>query len=175
MTIPARGNPGGTLRGDTLTEQTLWEPPEVEIAGETYEMRRLGIKDLKSLWGIIQTAMGQGLEKEKIKEMQEDNANVEDVGVDVLLEIVPIMTDKLSEWLVSTLENGDEIDVEDPNEFPVFAPLDIINTLGEDHEDFKKFFTKAGQASKILQKMGKSLSLTSSTQSQADTDGQTSE
>jgi len=156
-------------------EQALWKAPKVEIAGETYEMRRLGIKDLKNLWGIIQTALGQGLDKEQLKDIQSSNENIEDMGMDTIINVVPVMTDEISKWCVSILPEFDEDDIDDPNKFPVYAPLEIINTLGEEHEDFQKFFSKAGKASQILQKMGKSLSLTSSTQSNKDTDGQTSE
>jgi len=153
------------------TEQSLWEPPEVTIAGETYEMRRLGIKDLKSLWNIIQTALGQGLDKEKIKKLQEDEDSVEDVGMEVMISIVPMVTDKVSQWCVSVLENGDEIDIEDPNQFPVQAPLKIINVLGGEHEDFKAFFMEAGQAKQIISKVTKNLGLTQSTPSDNE-DGQ---
>lgn len=143
-----------------MTEQSLYEAPVVEIAGEEYEMRRLGIKDLKSLWGIIQTALGEGLSKEDIQQLQEEEDSVEDVGMEVLINTVPVMTDQISEWCAGILKGFDKEDIDDPEKFPVYAPLKIINVLGEEHQDFERFFTEAGQATQVLKKMGKNLSLT---------------
>lgn len=143
------------------TEQSLYEPPEVEIAGETYQMRRLGIKDLKDLWGIIQTAMGEGLSKEDIKQLQEDEDSIEDVGMEVLINTVPVMADKTAEWCAGILKGFDKADIEDPEKFPVFAPVKIINVLGNEHKDFERFFTETGKATKIVEKVTKNLSLTS--------------
>lgn len=152
-----------------MTEQSLWEPPEIEIAGEEYQLRRLGIKDLRGLWSVIRNVADQ-----LDLSVFEEEGEAETLGknlIEQVLNVGPQAYEDLVKWLVDIVEGLDEEDMKDPSKFPVHAPFTIIEALGE-HEDFDKFFTKGKRAMKVLGKMNPA-SQTPSTQSKNDTDGKT--
>lgn len=141
----------------------MWEPPEVEIAGEKYQLRRLGIKDLKGIYSIIQQVSNINLDDETVQELQDGEADLAQAGMQGLIQILPEATDKVVSWLVGIVDGLDEEDIDNPDKFPVHAPLEIITVLGEEHEDFQKFFTKGSRAMETFQKTMENLSPDSST------------
>lgn len=153
-----------------MPEQSLWEPPEVEIAGEEYQLRRLGIKDLRGLWSVVRSTADQ-LDLSVFEEEGEE----EELGKDFIMDILDVGPEAFQdvvEWLVGIVDGLDEEDIDNPETFPVHAPFTIIEALGE-HEDYTKFFTKGRKAMTVLQKMSPA-SQTSSEQSATEKDGQTS-
>lgn len=160
-----------------MSEQTLWEAPEIQIGEETYRFRRLGLKDLKDVFNIVRGALQAGLDRETLAQLQDDETDNIQGGMNLIFEAIPYATDEVARWLVDTVEDFEVEDIEDPSELPLPVLMDIITILGEEHEDFKKFFTKAGKAWEILQTMGQNLNLSlgSLIQSNPSMDGQTSE
>lgn len=158
-----------------MTEQTLWDPPKVEIDGEEYELRRLGLPDLQRVPSIIREAIDKGMSTEVIDQVAAgaDDEITNKVGINVLLETLPFVTEELTKWLLDIVEGFEVEDPTDPDELPLPVIMDIFNALGE-HEDFEKFFTRLGKSIDIFQKI-LDLSLGSSTGSSQATDGQTNE
>lgn len=158
-----------------MTDQSLWTPPEIEIAGEEYELRRLGMKDLRGLWSIIKNVVGQlDLSIFEDEEEEDEEESDEEKGKELIvqvLEIGPDAYDRMVEWLVDIVDGLEKEDINDPSVFPVHAPFTILEALSE-HEDFEKFFTKGRKAMQTLGKMNP-VSQSSSTTSQSDTDGKT--
>jgi len=132
-------------------QQSLWSPPEVKIAGEKYQLRRLGTKDLTKLWSVIGKVTGQ-LDLSVL----EDEESTESLGrsvIEQILNVGPDAYDDIVEWLVDIVKGLDKEDIEDPEIFPIHAPFTILEAL-DDHEDFEKFFTKGKSAMAVLKKMG---------------------
>jgi len=133
-------------------EQSLWEAPQIEIAGEEYQLRRLGTRDLTKLWSVIGKVAGHL----DLSILEGDMENREALGrsvIEQVLNVGPDAYDDVVKWLVDIVEGLDEEDIEDPSKFPIHAPFTILEALDE-HEDFEKFFTKGQKAMQVMKKMG---------------------
>ena len=151
-------------------QQSLWEAPEIEIADETYKLRRLGIKDLRGLWSVTRDVAGQ-----LDLSIFEAEGKAEELGVELIGQVInvgPEAYDEIVKWLVGIVDGLDEEDIENPDKVPVHAPFTILEALSE-HQDFKQFFTRGRKAMQAMKGMDWG-SLGSSTKSQSDTDGKTS-
>lgn len=133
-------------------EESLWEPPEIEIAGEVYKLRRLGMKDLHSLWAVARDVADQ-LDLSIFDE--EDDKGREELGIELfsqILNVGPEAYEEMVKWLIGIVEGLDEEDINDPDKVPVHAPFTVLEKLPE-HQDFKKFFTKGSKAMKAMKGM----------------------
>lgn len=131
-------------------EQSLWTPPEVEIADKTYNLRRLGLPDLRELWSIIRDVAGK-----LDLSIFEEEGEAEELGMELVSQVInvgPETYEEVVKWLIGIVDGLEKEDVEDPNKVPVHAPFTVLEALSE-HEDFTKFFTKGRKAMETLKKI----------------------
>ena len=114
-----------------MTDQLTWTPPEIEIEGKTYQLRRLGIRDifkLGKIWSAAQaraaTATVQGM-------------TAEQAGM-LLMAMLPYEGEAIIEFLADAIGVKAE-ELSDPDVFPLGSELQIIQALVE-HEDVRAFF-----------------------------------
>lgn len=145
-----------------------WEAPVVEIAGEEYTMRRLGIIDTLRLAQIVTAGMaGLGQELHNVDTMDP-----------AILALVLVAGATYAEKQTLTFLGGciglEGDELRDENRFPMGSELAIIEKLVE-HEDVLAFFDRLRGLVKhpALAKLKRPLSQTSSTSSSTATGGQT--
>jgi len=135
---------------DENVEQSLYEAPTVEIAGEEYQLRRLGLPDLRDLWSIIRDVAG-----ELDLSIFEEEGEAEELGVELVSQVLnvgPEAYEEIVKWLIGIVDGLEEEDIENPEKVPVHAPFTVLEALSE-HEDFKKFFTRGRKAMETLKKI----------------------
>ena len=111
----------------------LTETPTVEINGETYELRRLGVRDTFAIARIISvgaSAMG--------KDGVPSDASPEVMARLMLNGVLRAEGHALN--LMASVIDVDPKDLEDPEKFPMDAVLTIGEGLAK-HQDLKAFFT----------------------------------
>lgn len=165
----------------------VWSPPDLEIAGETYQLRRLGLVDIERLARIVAKA-SSFIDRSIIENV--DTFTPQMAG-SFLIDYLPHAFDDIVAFLATVigLEPGypeeaaakkrksgkpdpNEGTIRDPNVFPLGSELRLIRALSE-HQDVVAFFAESkGLASMLTKLLGKSSE--PSTESSDDTDGQTS-
>ena len=116
-----------------MTDQLTWTPPEIEIEGKTYQLRRLGILDvfkLGKIWASAQARAGA---------LMKVDMTPEAVGM-LLVSMLPLEGDAIIEFLADAI--GVKADnMRDPNQFPLGSEVQIIEALLT-HEDVAGFFER---------------------------------
>ena len=114
-----------------MTEQLVWTPPEIEINGRTFKLRRLGILDvfkLGKIWSAAQDHAGTVFKKGMNEEM---------LGM-VVISAIPYAEDQVITFLADLIGIAEE-DFKNPDLFPLGSELKIIEALMK-HEDVVAFF-----------------------------------
>lgn len=142
----AKANKKKTVRKDDPTKgiaPLVAEKPTVEINGEKYELRRLGVMDTFTFARLIASGA------------QADGLSLSDLGDDLNLLHNCLLAGLIRNQFEAVKLLASLIDVEakefiDPEQFPMDAPFTIAKALVE-HEDLAAFFTSLGPALKMLQ------------------------
>lgn len=122
-----------TKGSEVITDQV---GPTVEIAGETYPLRRLGVRDTFAFARIAATGaarMGQSLDQAQLTE--------ETLMFAVVTGLVYAEDEALR--LMASVISVQAREFDDPDKFPMDTPIVIGRALAE-HQDLKAFFTSLG-------------------------------
>lgn len=159
-----------TKGADALTAQ----PPSLVIEGRTYQMRRLGFKDVVTWIQMIRSSGVRGV-RGVIEIVNDLKLNQKQAGMIAVVFGLADLAEDMSEWLASALQVSKE-DFEDPDLFPLPSHVDILMAL-VDHPDIEAFVGKiqaALQDETRLKKISMLFGSEPSTQSSPDTAGATS-
>lgn len=116
---------------------------QIEIAGEQYTMRRLGMRDVFRVVRILGNGVAAlGASKEPPTAGQ------------VLQVLVHSMTVNENEVLdlIADLLNVDRAELNNPDKFPMESIVDIFKTLSE-HQDLRAFLDKVARLTETLPEM----------------------
>ena len=142
----------------------------ISVEGKTYRFRRLGLKDLTDLLGIVNdtVAFGYARGKDKFEEVfapviaanqEESNLSLPQKTKTMQMIIITlfgidVVQPRIYEWLASTLgketkdvegtllyEKVSRAQLEDPGTFPLDSALDIVSGIVA-HPDLESFLAK---------------------------------
>lgn len=121
-----------TKKQTDKTDPVLQDPPTVEIAGETYTLRRLGLRDVFRVARIL----GNGVA------VLGDTSGQYTPG-QVLQVLVAALSRNEDEvlGLVADLLKVKRNELDDPDRFPMDSIVDVFTVLSE-HQDLKAFLAK---------------------------------
>lgn len=116
---------------------------QIEIAGEQYTMRRLGMRDVFRVVRIL----GNGV-------AALGASNEPPTAGQVLQVLVHSMTVNENEVLdlIADLLSVDRAELNNPDKFPMESIVDIFKTLSE-HQDLKAFLAKVASLTETLPEM----------------------
>lgn len=145
-----------------------WQGPKLEIAGQTYSVRRLGLLDIKWLAELLAGGTGY-IEGLLAKRGGVEGLSPEAVG-SLIIGYIPEAFDEIADWMASVI-GMDKDAIRDPDQFPLGSEIQVVEAIVE-HEDVTAFFDRARKLAKHpgLTKM---LSRKRSTSSKSDTGGLT--
>lgn len=115
----------------------LDEAPTVTIAGNEYQLRRLGVRDTFAIARIV--AVGAAALNRPL-----DNVNSNDIGQLLLSGFMAA-----EETTIKLLASVIGVKVPELEEMPMEAPLEIVAALAQ-HQDLRAFFARAGTLMKQL-------------------------
>jgi hypothetical protein len=169
MSRQAAGKEAGkTHKEESGAEPLLAEPPSVEIAGETYQMRRLGWQDTFRLARIVATGAGAVMtDMRSLIDLKD-----EDLAAQIMFLFfagLPYAEESAIDLLASVIQ-VDAKDARDPEKFPMGSELLIAEKLAE-HQDMRAFFVMLGRL--VTKGSLQSLSKDRSTKSSKGTRGRT--
>ena len=122
-----------TKKNDTPAEDPiLTETPTVDIAGRTYTVRKLGVRDTFRVARIM---------KRGVAALGDRAGNL--TAGDAVQVLVASMTENEDEVLamLASLISVDVSDFDDTDRFPMDSIIDILKALSE-HQDLKAFLAK---------------------------------
>ncbi len=124
-------------------EAIINEGIKIDIAGETYTMRRLGLRDVFKVVRILGSGVG----------MLSDIGDTPTPG-QTLQVLIASMTANEEEVLslVADLIGVTREDLNDPERFPMESVVDIFKTLS-DHQDLRAFLSKVAGMMESLPEM----------------------
>ena len=124
-------------------EAIINEGITIDIAGETYTMRRLGLRDVFKVVRILGSGVG----------MLSDIGDTPTPG-QTLQVLIASMTANEEEVLslVADLIGVTREDLNDPERFPMESVVDIFKTLS-DHQDLRAFLSKVAGMMESLPEM----------------------
>ena len=126
-----------------MSDTILSEPTTVTIAGETYELRRLGLQDVFKVARIL----GNG-----VAVLGDTSGTYSPAqAVQVLVASMTRNEDEVLN-LVADLLKVDRKTLADPDKFPMESMIDIFAALSE-HQDLKAFLGKLGSMTERLPEM----------------------
>jgi len=126
-----------------MSDTILSEPATVTIAGETYELRRLGLQDVFKVARIL----GNG-----VAVLGDTSGTYSPAqAVQVLVASMTRNEDEVLN-LVADLLKVDRKTLADPNKFPMDSMIDIFTALSE-HQDLKAFLARIGSMAERLPEM----------------------
>jgi len=118
----------------------LDEAPTVTIAGKTYQLRRLGVRDtfaIARIFAVGAAAMNRPL----------GNSAMSDPSALAPLLLSGLMA--AEETTMKLLASVIDVTVPELEKMPMEAPLEIVAALAE-HQDLRAFFARAGELMKRL-------------------------
>lgn len=119
----------------------LDEAPTVTIAGQSYQLRRLGVRDTFAIARIV--AVGAAALNRPLG----NDLTAENIG-QLLLSGFMAAEETTMKLLASVIG----VTVPDLEKMPMEAPLEIVAALAE-HQDLRAFFARAGELMKRLPEM----------------------
>jgi len=124
-------------------EAIINEGVQIEIAGEQYTIRRLGMRDVFRVVRILGSGVG----------MLSDLGDTPTAG-QTLQVLIASMTANEEEvmTLIADLMGVDRDLLNDPEKFPMDAIIDIFKTLSE-HQDLRAFLSKVARLTETLPEM----------------------
>ena len=126
-----------------MSDTILSEPATVTIAGETYELRRLGLQDVFKVARIL----GNG-----VAVLGDTSGTYSPAqAVQVLVASMTRNEDEVLN-LVADLLKVDRKTLADPDKFPMDSMIDIFTALSE-HQDLKAFLARIGSLTEQLPEM----------------------
>ena len=126
-----------------MSDTILSEPATVTIAGETYELRRLGLQDVFKVARIL----GNG-----VAVLGDTSGTYSPAqAVQVLVASMTRNEDEVLN-LVADLLKVDRKTLADPDKFPMDSMIDIFTALSE-HQDLKAFLARIGSMTERLPEM----------------------
>ena len=126
-----------------MSDTILSEPATVTIAGETYELRRLGLQDVFKVARIL----GNG-----VAVLGDTSGTYSPAqAVQVLVASMTRNEDEVLN-LVADLLNVDRKTLADPDKFPMDSMIDIFTALSE-HQDLKAFLARIAALTERLPEM----------------------
>jgi len=126
-----------------MSDTILSEPTTVTIAGETYELRRLGLQDVFKVARIL----GNG-----VAVLGDTSGTYSPAqAVQVLVASMTRNEDEVLN-LVADLLKVDRKTLADPDKFPMDSMIDIFTALSE-HQDLKAFLARIGSMTERLPEM----------------------
>lgn len=120
----------------------LDEAPTVTIAGKTYQLRRLGVRDTFAIARIF--AVGAAAMNRPLGNSASDPS-----------ALAPLLLSGLmaaEETTMKLLASVIDVTVPELEKMPMEAPLEIVAALAE-HQDLRAFFARAGELMKRLPEM----------------------
>lgn len=120
-------------KSTTPTDPVTYEPPTVEIAGRTYTMRRLGLRDALTVARIL----GKGLTQLRETAGSTDAATIVAVLVETLVEEETTVLTFLASTIGVTVK-----ELNDPDRFPLDSVFTLVEALGE-HQDLTAFLARS--------------------------------
>jgi len=123
-----------------MTDKAMtWQGPTLEIAGQDYNVRRLGLVDIKWLAELLAGGTGylEGLLSQKANL---SNLSPEAIG-SLILGYIPTAFDSIADWMAGLIGMSRE-DIRDPNLFPLGSEIQVIEAVVS-HEDVAAFFDRA--------------------------------
>lgn len=121
----------------------LDEAPTVTIAGQPYQLRRLGVRDTFAIARIV--AVGAAATNQPLT-----NTEVSDPEKLAGLLMAGFMA--AEETVLKLLASVVDVTVPELEAMPMEAPLEIAAALAE-HQDLRAFFARAGELMKRLPEM----------------------
>jgi len=126
-----------------MSDTILSEPATVTIAGETYELRRLGLQDVFKVARIL----GNG-----VAVLGDTSGTYSPAqAVQVLVASMTRNEDEVLN-LVADLLKVDRKTLADPDKFPMDSMIDIFTALSE-HQDLKAFLARIAALTERLPEM----------------------
>jgi len=126
-----------------MSDTILSEPTTVTIAGETYELRRLGLQDVFKVARIL----GNG-----VAVLGDTSGTYSPAqAVQVLVASMTRNEDEVLN-LVADLLKVDRKTLADPDKFPMDSMIDIFTALSE-HQDLKAFLARIAALTERLPEM----------------------
>lgn len=117
----------------TGMEPIVGVKPTVEIEGKTYTIRRLGIPDMFTIVRILGIGIKQLSNVRDIQSMDRSGIAL------ALIAAIPSAEDEVMD-LLADIVGVDGATIRNPELFPVYSVIDIVEALSE-HQDLKAFFT----------------------------------
>lgn len=121
----------------------LDEAPTVTIAGQSYQLRRLGVRDTFAIARIV--AVGAAAMNRPL-----GNSAMSDPSALAPLLLSGLMA--AEETTMKLLASVIDVTVPELEKMPMEAPLEIVAALAE-HQDLRAFFARAGELMKRLPEM----------------------
>ena len=118
----------------------LDDAPVVTIAGETYQLRRLGVRDTFAIARIV--AVGAAAL----------NRGMDDLSADAIGQLLLSGFMAAEETTIKLLASVINVDVKTLESMPMEAPLEIAAALAE-HQDLRAFFARASELMRKLPEM----------------------
>lgn len=127
-----------TTQNETQIDPVLVEPPTVTIAGTTYTVRRLGLRDVFRVSRIL----GRG-----IAILAEGGTSGPQI-IQVLIASLNANEEEVLK-LVADVIGVKRVDLDDPARFPMVSFLDILAALSES-QDLRDFFARVQTLTGVL-------------------------
>lgn len=124
-----------TTSPEAPVDPALYTPPVITIAGNTYTLRRLGVRDVFAVAKIL----GNSLDEIRQRGGVANGAALISILLSALVD-----SEKQVLELIASLIGVRAVDLADPNQFPLDATFQIIDALSE-HEDLKAFLARASE------------------------------
>lgn len=118
----------------------LDDAPTVTIAGEVYQLRRLGVRDTFAIARIV--AVGAAAL----------NRGMDDLSADAIGQLLLSGFMAAEETTIKLLASVISVDVKTLESMPMEAPLEIAAALAE-HQDLRAFFARASELMRKLPEM----------------------
>ncbi len=118
----------------------LDDAPTVTIAGEVYQLRRLGVRDTFAIARIV--AVGAAAL----------NRGMDDLSADAIGQLLLSGFMAAEETTIKLLASVISVDVKTLESMPMEAPLEIAAALAE-HQDLRAFFDRASELMRKLPEM----------------------
>lgn len=134
MTETKKANQEKLREVTTGLETIVGEKPTIEIEGETYTMRRLGMQDTFKVARII------GIGVQNAAGMVNFSRLTQETMAIAMFAALPFADKQILDLLASVVGVSTD-EIRDPDLFPMGSEIDIINAL-MNHQDLKAFFTR---------------------------------
>jgi hypothetical protein len=118
-------------------EAMVSEGPTIQVNGEEYTMKRLGVRHTFAFAKIV--AGGAAYLGAEVGNILQQGDSAEAIGQLILLGLP--YSEKQSMKLLADVIGVSEEDFNDPEKFPIGSEIEIIEGLVE-HQDLKAFFSK---------------------------------